>query len=86
MGFNNRFGGATPFVGKSFVFATQGSDDPWQGAGVQAPISSTYLESTANCAGCSHCRDLSASSAKDPEPLADTRAAVQKAMQGWLKA
>jgi hypothetical protein len=40
-GFNLRFGGARPFVGSHPVFATQGSDDPWQAAGVQKTISDT---------------------------------------------
>ena len=83
--FNKKWGGATPPVGASRVFATQGSDDPWQSAGVQKPLSQTYRESTATCAGCSHCRDLSGSRADDPAALAATRKEVMAAVAGWVK-
>jgi len=82
--FNARFGGAKPFVGEHPVFATQGSDDPWQGAGVGKSISDTYLAATAVCAGCSHCRDLQGSRADDPRELAETRDAVIEVMGAWL--
>ena len=82
--FNAKWGGAEPKVGGHKVFATQGSDDPWQTAGVEKPLSKTYLESTATCAGCSHCRDLSASNPNDPAPLTETRKAVMTAVEGWL--
>jgi hypothetical protein len=82
--FNARFGGATPLVGAHPVVALQGSDDPWQGAGVQAPISATYLEYTATCSGCSHCRDLSGSLPTDPPELTAARQAALTAMRGWM--
>ena len=71
--FNAVWGGAAPRVGAHRVFAAQGSDDPWQGAGVQKTIKATYQESTAVCSGCSHCRDLSGSGANDPPALTETR-------------
>lgn len=82
--FNAAFGGATPKVGNAHVFATQGSDDPWQPAGVQATLSSTYQEATAVCAGCSHCRDLHLSSASDPAPLAAVRSQVMNQIATWV--
>jgi hypothetical protein len=83
--FNGRFGGAKPLVSNSsFVFATQGSDDPWKAAGVQATISPNYLESTATCSGCSHCRDLSGSNANDPPAISAQRAAVLAQMKAWM--
>ena len=81
--FNARWGGAKP-PAKGPVFATQGSDDPWQLAGVDAPLGRRYLEATAVCEGCSHCRDLSGAQASDPAPLAEQRAAVMSAIKGWL--
>ena len=81
--FNARWGGAKP-PAKGPVFATQGSDDPWQLAGVDAPLGGRYLEATAVCEGCSHCRDLSGAQSSDPAPLAEQRAAVMSAIKGWL--
>ena len=83
--FDARFGGSRPFVGTHRVFATQGSDDPWQGAGVMKNLSGTYLESTAYCQDCSHCRDLSGSAASDPPALTDTRQQVMAAMEAWMR-
>lgn len=84
--FNSRFGGALPLVpSSSNVFAVQGSDDPWQSAGVQSPISSNYRELTATCSGCSHCRDLSGTnSASDPPELTAVRTAVLDQMTAWM--
>ena len=83
--FNARFGGAAPFVGSHPVVATQGSDDPWQTAGVQANLSATYLEFTATCSGCSHCRDLSGTnSATDPPALTAVRQAALAVMRAWM--
>ena len=83
--FNARFGGAAPFVGSHPVVATQGSDDPWQSAGVQANLSATYLEFTATCSGCSHCRDLSGTnSATDPPALTAVRQAALAVMRAWM--
>jgi hypothetical protein len=51
---------------------------------VQAPLSPNYLEITATCDGCSHCRDLSASSANDPPALAAQRKAVLAQIVAWV--
>ena len=82
--FNSRWGGDHPFVGSHPVFATQGSDDPWQGAGVCTSISDTYIAKVAECAGCSHCRDLQGSHADDPKPLTETRDEVMALMEAWM--
>ena len=52
---------------------------------MQSPISATYLEYTATCAGCSHCRDLSGTNnATDPPALTATRQAAIAAMRAWM--
>ena len=85
VGFNSRFGGKKPLVpSTSHVFATQGSDDPWKSAGVESTISVNYLESTATCSGCSHCRDLSGSNPNDPAALSAQRSAVLAQMKAWM--
>ena len=57
--FDLRHGGADPTTkGASRVIALQGSDDPWQTAGVRQTLSSDYIEVTAQCTGCGHCGDL----------------------------
>ena len=43
--FNANYGGATPNI--TYVIALQGSDDPWQGAGVERALRETYPEFTA---------------------------------------
>lgn len=59
--------------------------DPWKSAGVQSTISSTYLEYTATCAGCSHCRDLQGSNpATDPPELAAARAFALQTIVAWV--
>jgi hypothetical protein len=81
--FNAKWGGAKP-PAKGPVFATQGSDDPWQLAGVDQTLSGSYQEATAVCEGCSHCRDLSGAQDSDPPALTAQRAAVMAAIKGWL--
>ena len=83
--FNKQYGGATPRVGKHRVFATQGSDDPWQPAGVQTTLSDTYLESTATCDGCSHCNDLRGPLPTDSAATTNQRAAVMSQMVSWVR-
>jgi hypothetical protein len=68
------------------VFATNGGDDPWRGATMNASISATYLENNAACDGCGHCGDLHAASASDPEPLTKQRQLLTTALATWLKA
>jgi hypothetical protein len=85
--FNAMYGGAAPKVNGSRVFATQGSDDPWQPAGAgPAAVSATYKELTAVCDGCSHCRDLHASNATtDPAALTAQREAVIAQITTWVQ-
>lgn len=80
--FNARYGGVTPNA--TLVFATNGSDDPWQGACVESPISDVYLEDTAVCDGCGHCKDLHAPAANDPAVITQQRARVFNAIMKWI--
>ena len=54
---------------------------------MQSTISSTYVEFTAVCAGCSHCRDLQGSNpASDPPELAAARAFALQTIVAWVAA
>jgi hypothetical protein len=83
--FNARYGGDKPPT--TSVTASQGSDDPWRMAGVQAPIDPvTYPEFLATCDGCGHCRDLHASDPSDPASLTQQRESMAAAIVGWIGA
>lgn len=82
--FNAAFGGAAPNATR--VIALQGSDDPWQGAGVQAPLGPLYPEATATCDGCGHCGDLRTPSANDPATITAQRKAIAQYMTTWVTA
>jgi hypothetical protein len=77
--FNNNYGGATPNATK--VIALQGSDDPWQPAGVQASRPD-YPTFTAECDGCGHCGDLGLS--QDPAIQAQ-QAQIKTYLTTWLR-
>ena len=79
---NTRYGGATPATTR--VYASDGSDDPWQGATVRAPLGPDYPMSTAVCDGCSHCKDLGAPAIGDSAAIVAQRAAIRAAVVGWL--
>lgn len=81
--FNRKYGGATPNA--TNVIATQGSDDPWSTAGVEASLGPRYPEVTAQCAGCGHCGDMQAPSSNDPASLSAQRAAVLTYLRQWVK-
>jgi len=68
---NSAYGGDTPTG--SWVFYSQGSDDPWRPAGVTHPISATLREFTAKCDGCGHCKDLHSPSPSDPDVIRHQR-------------
>lgn len=70
-GLRSAYGGDQPNT--TFVFYSQGSDDPWRPAGVMESISPTLREFTATCDGCGHCRDLHSPSASDPEVISHQR-------------
>lgn len=65
------YGGDHPNT--TYVFYSQGSDDPWRPAGVTRSISATLQEDTAVCDGCGHCRDLHTPSDADPSVLVKQR-------------
>lgn len=79
---NARYGGATPAATR--VYASDGSDDPWQGATVRAPLGPDYPMSTAVCDGCSHCKDLGTPARGDSAAIVAQRAAIRASVVGWL--
>lgn len=79
---NKKFGGAFPHA--TNVFYSDFSDDPWQRASVDYPVSSTQPYSLAQCDDCGHCLDFHAPSASDPAPLTATRNEFQKYLAMWL--
>ena len=83
-GFNAKYRGFQP--NSTNVFACNGSDDPWQGATINATISATYVEKTAVCDGCGHCRDLQRPSASDPATITQQRTELASYVSQWLKA
>lgn len=83
--FNARYGGANPIVNSNnLIVAYQGSDDPWLPAGVDQTLSSNVIEFTAQCDGCSHCRDLHGDAPTDPPALQQTRHAIQAQLVSWI--
>lgn len=80
--FNNKYGGAAPNI--TNVIATQGSDDPWQGAGVERALRESYPEFTAVCDGCGHCGDLYSPQSTDPTAIVVQRQAIASYLQSWL--
>ena len=82
-GFNQRFGS---YRNNTRVIALQGSDDPWQGAGVQASLSADYVEYLATCDGCGHCGDLHAPGAGTAPAVLVQQAAISTYLGAWLAA
>jgi hypothetical protein len=80
---NNRYGGAKPNA--SQVYASNGSDDPWQPATVRVPLSPAYPATTAVCDGCSHCRDLRLPSTSDSPGTTAQRADIRAYLMRWLR-
>jgi hypothetical protein len=80
--FNAKFGGAQPNA--TNVIALQGSDDPWQTAGVQQSLGPNYPEVLAQCNQCGHCGDLMNPMPSDPESLVAQREAIVFYMDKWL--
>jgi hypothetical protein len=77
--FNSKYGGATPNA--TFVIALQGSDDPWQPAGVQSALGPHYPEATAICDGCGHCGDLGTSSL---QAIINQQNFISSTLENWL--
>ena len=69
----------------SNVIALQGSDDPWQTAGITTSLGPNYPAVLADCNDCGHCGDLFGPRATDPSSLIKQRAAIYEYISGWLK-
>lgn len=80
--FNAQYGGAAPNA--THVVALNGSDDPWQGACVNATLSASYVEATATCDGCGHCGDLSTPSGTAPPAIIAQQALVKAYLSAWV--
>eukprot|EP00331_Platyophrya_macrostoma_P013954 CAMPEP_0176430684 /NCGR_PEP_ID=MMETSP0127-20121128/14389_1 /TAXON_ID=938130 /ORGANISM="Platyophrya macrostoma, Strain WH" /LENGTH=474 /DNA_ID=CAMNT_0017812599 /DNA_START=60 /DNA_END=1481 /DNA_ORIENTATION=- len=80
--FNTKWGGATPNAEN--VIALQGSDDPWQTAGVQQSLGPLYPEVLAQCNQCGHCGDLMNPLESDPPSLVSQREQIVAYMNEWL--
>jgi hypothetical protein len=81
--FNNKYRGWESTA--TSVFATNGGDDPWQGATMNATLTpGVYVENTAHCDGCGHCGDLHGASSSDPPQLTAQRAALVSQLTSWI--
>lgn len=80
--FNAKHGGVNPPA--TNVIALQGSDDPWQTAGVRQSPGPTYPVVLAQCAGCGHCGDLFSPTPNDAPSLTAQRQAIVKNLNAWL--
>jgi hypothetical protein len=79
--FNNRFNGINNNATK--VIALQGSDDPWNRAGIQYSRS-TYPEFNATCDGCGHCGDLRGPSPTENPAITVQHEAILTYLSYWL--
>lgn len=64
----------------------QGSQDPWQGAGINHGLSPTQPEWTIVCHNCGHCVDLRGcpGGCADPEALQAARDYIYGLVKMWL--
>jgi len=81
--FNAIKGGKNPPA--SNVIALQGSDDPWQTAGVTTPLGPNYPSVMAQCHGCGHCGDLAYPQSDDPPSLHEQRDAIRSYLNAFLE-
>lgn len=81
--FNQVFGGDSPTANK--VFYSDFSDDPWQRASVNYPVSSSQPYGLAMCTNCGHCKDLHTPVESDPQPIKDIRADFETYLWEWLQ-
>ena len=79
---NQHYGGAFPLADK--VFYSDFSDDPWQRASVNFPVSTDQPYFLAQCDDCGHCLDFHAPSASDPAPLTQCRTEFARYMDAWI--
>ena len=80
---NEEMGGAFPHAHKTFY--SDFSDDPWQRASVNYPVSSDQPYSLAMCTDCGHCKDLHTPSENDPQPIKDLREDFEGYLWEWLQ-
>jgi len=80
---NKKFGGDVPIADK--VFYSDFSDDPWQRASINYPVSSSQPYELAMCNDCGHCKDLHTPVESDPEPIKEIRKDFEGYLWKWLQ-
>lgn len=80
---NEYYGGAQP--GGTNVYFANGIQDPWQWAGVRASLRPSMPADVIDCIDCAHCADLYTPTPEDAPALQADRAAVEAAIDAWLK-
>eukprot|EP00744_Colponema_vietnamica_P011132 GILI01015663.1.p1 GENE.GILI01015663.1~~GILI01015663.1.p1 ORF type:complete len:479 (+),score=119.79 GILI01015663.1:96-1532(+) len=81
--FNRKYGGIKPNTTR--VIATQGSDDPWQYAGVNISPGPEYPVARAQCDTCGHCGEMQPPTPTDPLSLQQQRVSVAGNMTKWIR-
>lgn len=79
---NQVYGGAFPKAEK--VFYSDFSDDPWQRASVDFPVSESQPYNLAQCDDCGHCLDFHQPLSTDPAALTQGREEFAKYLDLWL--
>jgi hypothetical protein len=79
---NQKYGGEFPHAHN--VFYSDFSDDPWQSASVDYPVSSDQPYFLAKCDNCGHCLDFHTATENDPEQLKSCRADFERYVAKWV--
>lgn len=79
---NSKLGGEFPHAHN--VFYSDFSDDPWQRASVNYPVSSDQPYFLAQCDNCGHCLDFHTATDNDPQPLKNCRADFERYVAKWI--
>lgn len=80
---NEHFGGSFPHAHN--VFYSDFSDDPWQRASVNFPVSSDQPYYLSQCDNCGHCLDFHTATTNDPLPLQQSRQEFERYLKLWLQ-
>ena len=80
---NQEMGGQFPHAHKTFY--SDFSDDPWQRASVNYPVSSDQPYNLAMCTDCGHCMDLHTPVETDPTPVKALRQDFEGYLWEWLQ-
>jgi len=80
---NKKFGADEPFAHN--VFYSDFSDDPWQRASVNYPVSSDQPYFLTVCEDCGHCKDFSAPDPNEPTQVTRGRQEFEKYLAKWLQ-